>query len=64
MFFYNFYGLKPLPEVYCILCKGRVAEFEPELVQLAALPRFQCAIPALKSYSFPPYVSRGYLLAE
>jgi hypothetical protein len=27
---------------------GRVAGFEPELVKLAALPRYQWAIPALK----------------
>jgi hypothetical protein len=37
---------------------GRAAGFEPELVKLAALPRYQRAIPALKAIPalelFPP----------
>jgi hypothetical protein len=36
-----------------LLYEGRAADFEPELVKLAALPRYQWAIPALKRYSRP-----------
>jgi hypothetical protein len=32
-----------------LLYVGRAAGFEPELVKLAALPRYQWAIPALKA---------------
>jgi hypothetical protein len=31
-----------------LLYEGRAAGFEPKLVELAALPRYQWAIPALK----------------
>jgi hypothetical protein len=38
----------PLPEFYTLLYIGRAAGLEPELVnKLAALPRYQIAIPAL-----------------
>jgi hypothetical protein len=33
--------LTPLLEVYILLYIGRAAGFEPELVKLVALPRFQ-----------------------
>jgi hypothetical protein len=50
IFFFTFYalrrGLQTL-SLRCLLYEGRAAGFEPELVKLAALPRYQWAIPAL-----------------
>jgi hypothetical protein len=50
-FFYTFYGLRrglSTISLRCLFYEGRAAVFEPELVKLAALTRYQWAIPALE----------------